>query len=119
MYSRVTSHVQWLPPLVLSILLVGCNESLPGDKEPGDEPPMESVTLAAEGLELFMEHPYLVTGEEAKFNVHLTVLNDEMPIRNGTLRVTGTGPTGKTVTVEQDAPKRPGIFGPVVAFPEP
>jgi hypothetical protein len=47
------------------------------------------------------------------------VLKDGMPIRSGKLTVTGTGPTGKTVTVVQDAPKRPGIFGPVVAFPEP
>ena len=37
---------------------------------------MVSVTIAAEQLELFMEHPYVVQGHEAKSNVHLTVLKD-------------------------------------------
>ena len=82
------------------------------------ESKMIGVTLAAEKLELFMEHPYLVQGKGAKFNVHLTVLDDGMPIRDGKLTVTATGPSGKTATVEQPAPRSPGIFGPTVAFPE-
>src|SRR5262249_46496980 len=77
-----------------------------------------SETIAGRTLELFMEHPYLVQGEGAKFNVHLTVLRDGMPVRSGTLTVTAKGPSGKTVTVEQAAPRSPGIYGPVVAFPE-
>ncbi len=84
-----------------------------------EEPKTVAVTLPAEKLELFMEHPYLVQGQPAKFNVHLTVLVDGMPIRSGTLTVVATGPSGKTVQVEQPAPRSPGIFGPVVAFPEP
>lgn len=98
-------------------LFAGCNHS-PVDVAKEAEVPMESVTLASGSLELFMEHPYLVQNEGAKFNVHLTVLKDGMPIRAGKLTVTATGPTGKTATVVQDAPKRPGIFGPVVPFPE-
>lgn len=65
-----------------------------------------------------MEHPYLAQGEGAKFNVHLTVLKDGMPIRCGKLTIVATGPTGKTVTVEQAAPRSPGIYRPLVAFPE-
>lgn len=99
-------------------LFAGCSRPPAGDAEEA-EAPMESVTLASGSLELFMEHPYLVRGEGAKFNVHLTVLKDGMPIRGGKLTVTAKGPTGKTATVVQDAPKRPGIFGPVVPFPEP
>ncbi len=86
---------------------------------PADEPKTESLTLAAERLELFMEHPYLIQGQPTKFNVHFTVLMDGMPIREGKLLVTATGPTGKTTTVEQAAPRSPGIYGPTVAFPEP
>src|SRR5262249_6213118 len=71
-----------------------------------------------ERVELFMEHPYLVRGQEAKFNVHLTVLNDGIPVRSGKLTVVATGPSGKTVTVEQPGPRSPGIFGPVIVFPE-
>src|SRR5262245_40835249 len=83
-----------------------------------EEPKMVSVTIAAEKLELFMEHPYFVRGKEAKSNVHLTSLKDGMPIRSGKLTVVATGPTGKTAKAEQPAPKSPGIFGPVLAFPE-
>src|SRR5205823_12756791 len=82
------------------------------------EPRMSEVLLAAEKVELFMEHPYLVRGQEAKFNVHLTVLDDGMPVRSGKLTVVATGPSGQAVKVEQPAPRRPGIFGPVLAFPE-
>ena len=105
--------------IAVSSLASGCTGPHSHEHEEEAEVPMESVTLASGSLELFMEHPYLVRGEGAKFNVHLTVLKDGMPIRSGTLTVTARGPTGKTATVVQDAPKRPGIFGPVVPFPEP
>jgi multidrug efflux pump subunit AcrA (membrane-fusion protein) len=90
----------------------------PSEGQQADEPKMAEVLLAAEKVELFMEHPYLVRGKESKFNVHLTVLNDGMPIHGGKLTVVATGPSGKTVKVEQPGPRSPGIFGPVVAFAE-
>jgi hypothetical protein len=106
----------------LPALGLGCgNLSFVGRGEAAqeeDEPATVAVTLPAEKLELFMEHPYLVQGQDAKFNVHLTVLVDGMPIRSGKLTVVAIGPSGKTVQVEQPAPRSPGIFGPVVAFPE-
>ncbi len=109
---------------IIALLAVGCGKlSLTGPEAAkahnDDEPPMIAVTLVVENLELFMEHPYLVQGQEAKFNVHLTVLADGMPIRSGKLTVVAKGPTGKTAQVEQLAPRSPGIFGPVIAFPEP
>jgi membrane fusion protein, heavy metal efflux system len=108
---------------VAPLLCAGCGRlSLPGggktELEAKEEPKTLAVTLAARTLELFMEHPYLVQGEGAKFNVHLTVLKDGMPVRSGTLTVVAKGPSGKTTTVAQPAPKSPGIYGPVVAFPE-
>lgn len=89
-----------------------------GGQSSAEEPKMLSVTLSGRALELFMEHPYVAQGEGAKFNVHLTVLKDGMPIRSGKLTIVATGPTGKTVTVDQATPRSPGIYGPVVAFPE-
>jgi biotin carboxyl carrier protein len=80
--------------------------------------PTTAVTQFAEGLELFMEHPFAVVGEGTKFNVHLTVLSDGAPIRSGRLRLVATGPTGKVGETEQPAPRSPGIFGPTLAFPE-
>jgi multidrug efflux pump subunit AcrA (membrane-fusion protein) len=75
--------------------------------------------MFGKSLELFLEHPYAVAGRDAKLNVHLTVMADGTPIRSGTLRVVATSPSGKSNSVEQHAPRSPGIYGPTVAFPEP
>ena len=99
-----------LAPLGLMLLLVlsssGCRDSpaTPPESSPDDEMPTTAVTHFAEGLELFMEHPYAVVGEGTKFNVHLTVLSDGAPIRSGRLRLVATGPTGK---VGRDRAARP------------
>lgn len=115
-----------LAPLGLMLLLVvvstsGCRDSpaTPPEPSPDDEMPTTAVTHFAEGLELFMEHPYAVVGEGIKFNVHLTVLSDGAPIRSGKLRLVATGPTAKVGETEQPAPRSPGIFGPTLVFPEP
>jgi RND family efflux transporter MFP subunit len=79
---------------------------------------MQSVTQDGRSVELFMEYPLLVQGEGAKFNVHLTVLADGMPVRQGKLTVVAKGPSGKTVTAVQESPRSPGIYGPVLAFLE-
>ena len=69
-----------LAPLGLMLLLVvsssGCRDSpaTPPEPSPDDEMPTTAVTHFAEGLEVFMEHPYAVVGGETEFNVHLTVL---------------------------------------------
>lgn len=111
--------------LMLPLLLVaasGCRDAPATSGEirtADDEMPTTAVTHFAEGLELFMEHPYAVVGEGTKFNVHLTVLSDGAPIRSGKLRLVATGPTGKVASTEQPAPRSPGIFGPTLAFPEP
>lgn len=109
---------EWL--LLLAVLpCSGCREGTAPTASPGAERPTTAVTQFAEGLELFLEHPYAVVGENIKFNVHLTVLADGAPIRSGTLRLVATGPTGKVAQTEQPSPRGPGIFGPTLAFPEP
>ena len=70
----------------IPLLAVGCGKfSLPSrasaDAHEGDEPKMVSVTVAAEKLELFMEHPYFVQGKEAKSNVHLPATADALATR--------------------------------------
>jgi len=99
----------------------GCGRSSSVDPGLGlteAEPTMKSVTAFGETLELFLEHPPAVVGKDAKLNVHLTVVKDGTPIRSGSLRVVATGPDGKSESVEQDAPRRPGIYGPTIRFPE-
>src|SRR5262245_53005628 len=108
----------------IQLTVVGCGRfSLSTRSEPAAshdvEPTLISVTIAAERLELFMEHPLPVQGEPVKSNVHLTMLNDGMPIRSGKLTMVATGPSGMIAQTEQAAPKSPGIFGPTIAFPEP
>src|SRR5262245_9874504 len=108
----------------IQLTVVGCGRfSLSTRSEPAAshdvEPTLISVTIAAERLELFMEHPLPVQGEPVKSNVHLTMLNDGMPIRSGKLTMVATGPSGMIAQTEQQAPKSPGIFGPTIAFPEP
>ena len=125
-FSRSTtlrSLAQILVLLTVPYISAGCGRlSLSRSGEAAgqhdDEPKMDSLTIAGENLELFMEHPYLVQGQPVKSNVHLTVLKDGMPIRSGKLTMVATGPLGTTVKTEQAAPKSPGIFGPVLAFPE-
>lgn len=114
----------WIIALTATALLdTGCGRlSRPGGRTAeapaAEEARTVSETIAGRTVGLFQEHPFLVQGEGAKFNVHLTVLKDGMPIRGGTLTVVAKGPSGKTATVEQGAPRSPGIYGPVVAFPE-
>jgi|SRR6267378_5855040 len=61
--------------LVLSpILAVGCRRA--GTAADKAEPPVLNVTHWTEKTELYMEYPPLVTGQPARFAVHLTKLDD-------------------------------------------
>ena len=128
--SSPKHHPPGPPGAILLVLVLatisafgsGCDRiqalSEPTAEPAPDEPKTASETIAGKTVGLFQEHPFLVQGDGAKFNVHLTVLADGMPIRAGKLTVVATGPTGKSARVEQAAPKSPGIYGPVLAFPE-
>ncbi len=82
-----------------------------------DLPGGGAVTLWSEKTELFIEYPTLLVGEPAKLLVHLTALADFEPLRSGTLtlRFEPEG-GGDPVEVVQEAPRSPGIYGPVVTL---
>ncbi len=102
-----------LPVLALS----GCGEASPGG-DAADEPAGGSITLWTDSTELFMEHPALIVGQPGTFAVHLTDLTDFAPLTSGkiVLRFEPEG-GGEGFTVVQDAPRRPGIYGPAPSFP--
>ena len=107
-----------LAAIVLAVSLVlGCAQGRGGDSSEGGEPAGGAITLWTDSTELFMEHPALIVGAPDKFAVHLTDLSDFAPLRSGrvTLRFEPRD-GGEAVVVTQDAPRAPGIYGPVPAF---
>lgn len=86
----------------------------------GGEAAGGAITLWTDSTELFMEHPALIVGAPDKFAVHLTDITDFAPLRSGriTLRfVPRAG--GAALTVTQDTPRAPGIYGPAPEFKAP
>ncbi len=75
----------------------------------------ERITRWTDSTELFLEHPTLITGEAAKFAVHLTDLTDFAPLASGevTLRLVPVA-GGAPVEAVQGEPGSPGIFGPTL-----
>ena len=105
--------------LITTLLCIGCAGGR-GAESDAAEPPGGSITLWTDSTELFMEHPALIVGRPARFAVHLTDLTDFAPLKEGriTLRfVPRDG--GEPITVTQDAPRLPGIFGATAEFGRP
>ncbi len=71
-----------------------------------------SVTLFTSKVQLYMEYPHLVRGEQARFLAHVTVLATGEPVRRGTLGFELTAPDGTHKNLVLDAPKRDGLFVP-------
>lgn len=91
-------------------LLAGCNKSsVPA--EAAEEPEAIAVTRWTEKTELFMEHPPLVAGQNARFAVHLTDLRGFKALTEGRVTVELRAANGRAETFQTDAPSRPGIFG--------
>jgi len=106
--------------MVALLGVAGCEHDAGGGHAAAEEdlPGGGSVTIWSDRTELFMEYPALLVGEPAKLLVHLTALSDFAPLRSGTLtlRFEPEG-GGEAVEVVQDAPRSPGIYGPVVTLP--
>jgi len=113
-----TSHRASALLLAGATLLSACGGdpgAAAGTEEPG--PAGGAITIFTDSTELFMEHPALIVGEAEKFAVHLTDLTDFAPLRSGrvTLRfVPRDG--GAALTVVQETPRAPGIYGPAPRF---
>src|SRR2546422_5403492 len=75
------------------------------------EPPTLDVTHWTDKTELFMEYPPLVTGQSARFAVHLTTLHDFQALNAGRPWAEFTPEHGGTATVFVGADAlRPGAF---------
>jgi membrane fusion protein, heavy metal efflux system len=69
---------------ILALLLIAAAAGACGKKETAkEEPPTRSVTRWSDTTELFMEYPPLVTGQSARFAVHLTTLKDFKALNAG------------------------------------
>ncbi|MCC6774810.1 MAG: efflux RND transporter periplasmic adaptor subunit [Gemmatimonadaceae bacterium] len=84
------------------------------------EPAGGAITRWTDSTELFMEHPALIVGAPDKFAVHLTDLTDFAPLRTGRITLTfRPRGGGDPVTVIQETPRAPGIYGPAPTFTRP
>ena len=121
MTSTFTRRVATLLPLAAIVALAACGDDAAPADATGAEPAGGVITLWTDSTELFMEHPALVVGDTALvFAAHLTDLTDFAPLTAGrvTFRfVPREG--GAPVTVVQEAPRRPGIYGPRPRFAAP
>lgn len=115
--------------LVLTILLAGCHSHDHGpdghahdDHDHGDhgdhdghgdhdedEVPAVVVTQWGEEVELFVEFPVFVVGEESKFAAHFTYLDGHQPVTEGQLTI-----RLGSEEVKAKAPARAGIYTPII-----
>jgi len=93
------------------------NETQVQTEADGIEPVV--VTYFTDQVQLFMEYPRLVRGEEARFLAHVTVLNTGNPVRSGRLELELSQPDGTVISVVASKPERDGLFIPVKAFDKP
>ena len=66
-----------------------------------------------------MEYPALITGQEARFAVHLSWMSDFKPVTEGTISLEFTSADGTRQASSVDKPTSPGIFRPTVTFDRP
>jgi len=121
--TRQSQRARSAAALILMALLAtaGCHDhDHRGGHDAAEEelPGGGAVTLWTAETELFMEYPTLLVGEPAKLLVHLTALDDFEPLRAGTLTLRfDPEEGGDPVEVLLEAPRSPGIYGPVVTLP--
>jgi membrane fusion protein, heavy metal efflux system len=103
--------------LILSALgFIGCDSHDHEQAEGESEIPEIAITQWTEKMEIFMEYETAVIGQEIKFIVHLTSMNDFQPVRDGKVSLTFKQANGATIKIEKDKLLREGIFTPVNSF---
>src|SRR5688500_17027579 len=104
--------------LLTIVLVSGCQKPrADSTSTQAPEPHPESFTNWTTKTELFAEYPPLVAGQNSRFAIHLTRLDNFKPIGKGRVEVRLTGPAGKPQVFVSEAPSRPGIFGVDVKAP--
>jgi cobalt-zinc-cadmium efflux system membrane fusion protein len=101
--------------LMASLMVVAC-----GTEEDAPQPAGGAITRWTDSTELFMEYPALIVGKPDVFAIHFTDLTDFAPLRSGrvTLRFLPRE-GGAPLTVVQETPRAPGIYGPRPNFTAP
>src|SRR5215203_1960687 len=93
----------------IACLAIACSQK--AAEQPGAEIPTLDVTHWTDKTELFMEYPPLVTGQTARYAVHLTRLSDFSAMTAGRPRIEFTPESGGSAAVLQgNEPSRPGVF---------
>jgi cobalt-zinc-cadmium efflux system membrane fusion protein len=106
------------------VLLVACRGHGSGEEDRhshGPEAPAElpgqSVTIWADRVELFMEHPPLIAGRETAFAAHVTEMPTFKAVTAGSVTLTLAYTDGAPLTAKADGPTNPGIFRPKLTPP--
>ena len=76
------------------------------------------MTLWTDSTELFMEYPWLIVGQPAKFSVHLTDLTDFAPLRSGKVTFGSSPREGAKGFRWSGNPARAGHLWPRAGIPE-
>ena len=110
--------MKWTACLLTMVLVSGCQKPrADSTSTQAPEPHPESFTNWTTKTELFAEYPPLVAGQNSRFAIHLTRLDNFKPIAKGRVEVRLTGAAGKSDVFASEAPSRPGIFGVDVKAP--
>jgi len=98
--------------LIASFVFWSCGKSPRAEEKarPTEKADGFSVSDWTERTELFMEHPALVAGQNARFAVHFTRLDNFQALKDGTVEIVLTGADG-VQKFSTPNPSRPGIFG--------
>ncbi len=83
----------------------------------GDDGRSVQFTAWSNELDIFAEHPYVVTGEPAPFVTHVTYMETGKPRTAGSVTLV-IEKEGKRIAHTEEAPKRDGIYIPELVFPE-
>jgi RND family efflux transporter MFP subunit len=100
----------------LALMMVSCSQTKPLETKSSPavavpERRTESTTVWSARTELYLEYPELVQGEESRFAIHLTKLDDFKPVPSGRSEVKVTYEDGGSEAFSTDAPSKAGIFG--------
>jgi RND family efflux transporter MFP subunit len=114
-YQRTIEGINIYKIVIVGIVFStsSCNtNNIPADPGMEDNEVSISVTRWTENVELFVEFPPFIVGEETKFSAHFTDLRTYKPISAATVTVQLEGEETFSETVSKAA--RPGIFTPIL-----